>query len=147
MVQTLCPAASHVPQHWASAPDPLALTPGQVPKVWLPPALQLLASPQGQPHPGAQASRPAHCTEIWWGQGGEHGAHPTLEDGQESGASTSHIPMAAEGTHSFWKMYHKLFRVKARREQNENFMTWVLSGSPPGKRQATPHPETTPPPT
>ena len=40
----------------------------------------------------------------------------------------------------------RLLRVKVRREQNENFTTWVFSGSPPGKRQATPHPETISPP-
>ena len=63
---------------------------------------------------------------------------------QEPAPATS--PWLQRELTPFGKCTTRLFRVKARREQNENFTTWVLSGSPPGKRQATPHPETILPP-
>lgn len=100
------PAASRVPHHWASAPNPLALTPGQVPEVWLPPALQIAAHVPPGPAPPRRPSlqaRPLHRDTAGMEAGGKRGAHPTLEDAQESGASAGHIPMAAEGTHSSWK--------------------------------------------
>lgn len=102
------PAVSRIPHHWASAPDPLALTPGQVPEVWLPPALQLFTCPPGPAPPRRPSlqAHPLHRDMEGTEAGGEHGAHPMLEDAQESEASASHVPTAAEGTHSSQKMHH-----------------------------------------
>ena len=134
------PAVSRIPHHWASAPDPLVLTPGQVPQVWLPPALQLLTCPQGQPHPGAQASRPTHCTEVWRGRRRGVSVVPTprwrMLKSQEPEPATSLWPqreLTPLGKRTTW-----LFRVTVKREQKERFTTGVLSGSPQGRGHISP---------
>lgn len=60
---------------------------------------------------------------------------------QEPAPATS--PWLQRELTPFGKRTTWLFRMKIKREQKESFTTWVLSGSPPGKRQATSHPEST----
>ena len=138
------PTVSRIPHQWASAPDPLVLTPGQVPQVWLPPALQLLTCPQGQPHPGAQASRPAHCTEVWRGRRRGVSVVPTpcwrMLKSQEPEPATSLWPqreLTPLGKRTAW-----LFRVTWSRGSRRNASPLGSSQAPP-REEATSHPEST----